>query len=169
MTAMWHDVFVCGERSAVQPVHAVTLQLLAVSRWIAPCPSPTYTVCWPSRLGALFLSHSCALWTRNRCVRSNQGQALFSVRSPLGLTSCSVWSSSLGNEIGYAGQELRKQSLYMQLVVWLQSENLHGLFFSFHRHYCVKKYCVLLYAFKDEKRLQCWLSKVFYVKCTHYD
>lgn len=83
MTAMWHDVFVSGERSAVQPVHAVTLQLLAVSRWIAPCLSPTYAVCWPSRLGALILSHSCALWTQNQCVRSNQGQALFSVWSPL--------------------------------------------------------------------------------------
>lgn len=92
MTAMWHDVFVWWERSAVQPAHAVTPQLLAVSGWIASCPIPSNTVCWPSRLGALFLSHSCALWTRNRCVRSNQGQALFSVLLPLGLTSCSVWS-----------------------------------------------------------------------------
>lgn len=140
MTAMWHDVFVWWERSAVQPAHAVTPQLLAVSGWIASCPSPSYTVCWPSRLRALFLSHSCALWTRNRCVRSNQGQALFSVLSPSGLTSCSVWSGFLGNEIGYAGQELEKQSLYRQLVVWLRSESLHGLFFSLTgSHYCVKK------------------------------
>ncbi len=158
MTAMWPDVFVWWERRVVQPAHAVTPQLLAVSGWIALYPSPSYTVCWPPRLRALFLSHSCVLWTRNRCVRSNQGQALFSVLSPSGLTSCSVWSGFLGNEIGYAGQELEKQSLYRQLVVWLWSESLHcAVLFSLRQSLL----CQEEHVFKDEK---CFMFSVSF-KC----
>ncbi len=130
MTAMWHDVFVWWERSAVQPAHAchsAAAGCLRVDRSV-PWPLVHCLLTFQARGSCFSLTAVRFEPEKSVCVRSNQGQALFSVLSPSGLTSCSVWSGFLGNEIGYAGQELEKQSLYRQLVVWLWSESLHVLF-----------------------------------------